>query len=88
MACAHSKSKSKLQQVYHLIRNEEKLTDGQMTVVTEEVDQQGDRLSFPIIVKPNGGPWKGGTFRFLIEIADKIRVTCLTAVSEPDMNRK
>lgn len=58
----------------------DKLSDSQATILRDEMDFDGPEQQVVIRIAPNGGPYKGGAFKFSIDLTPQINLRCLTPV--------
>ena len=71
--------KSRLKQFQHLLKSVDSFTDGQVEVLVDEIDFDKEVDYFSINIKPNGGPYRGGQFKFTITCVEgALAVRCDT----------
>lgn len=77
-------------QVQRLLRNVDNFSNGQASVPAESLDFD-DLSKLNVVVSPTAGPYRGGSFTFLIDVANGFPdsapyVTCTTIIYHPNID--
>ncbi|XP_065197067.1 uncharacterized protein LOC135828557 [Sycon ciliatum] len=77
-----------MKQFQRLLRNVKSFSDDQVEVLLDGLDFDQPLKHFNIRIRPNGGPYRGGTFEFFISLQDEgpPRVFCETQIYHPNID--
>ena len=81
---------STAKQFHRLLRNIQSFSDGQASICSENIDFDIELKEFVVTIAPKDGPYRGGTFEFIVHLEDfpekAPRVECATPIHHPNIH--